>query len=87
MGGVPVSPATEKQKSPIIKIVQTILADPDSLSIPQLEAEINHLVYDLYNLTPEERRIIKNAKNKQKQGIVRNCLNIRMKMKFLDKKG
>ena len=50
----PVFPATEKQKAPIIKLVQTILADPDSPSVPQLEAEINHLVYGLYNLNPAE---------------------------------
>ena len=58
MESLPVFPATEKQKAPIIKLVQTILADPDSPSVPQLESEINHLVYALYNLTIEEIEIL-----------------------------
>jgi hypothetical protein len=68
VGGVPVFPATEKQKAPIIKLVQTILADPDSPSVPQLEAEINHLVYCLYNLTPDEIKLIENSKGLEKIG-------------------
>ena len=50
------------QKAPIIKLVQTILADPDSPSVPQLESEINHLVYALYPLTREEIEIIEGKK-------------------------
>ncbi len=61
VGGVPVFPATEKQKAPIINLVQTILADPDSPSVPQLEAEINHLVYGLYNLSPDEIKLFENS--------------------------
>ncbi len=61
VGGVPVFPATEKQKTPIIKLVQTILADPASPSVPQLEAEINHIIFGLYNLTPEEIKLIENS--------------------------
>jgi hypothetical protein len=62
VGGVPVSPATEKQKSPIINLVQTILADPDSPSVPQLEDEINALIYDLYHIAPEEIMLVENTK-------------------------
>jgi hypothetical protein len=62
VGGVPVFPATEKQKTPIIKLVQTILADPDNPSVPQLEAEINALIYDLYHLAPEEIMLVENTK-------------------------
>jgi adenine-specific DNA-methyltransferase len=54
VGGVPVFPATEKQKAPIIQLVQTILSDPDSPSVPKLEAEINRIVYSPYNLSPDE---------------------------------
>jgi len=61
MEKLPVSPATDKQKEPIIKNVRTILADPDSPSVPQLEAGINHLVYDLYNLTPKEIELIEKS--------------------------
>ncbi len=61
VGGVPVFPATEKQKAPIIKLVQTILADPESPPVPRREADINHLVYGLYNLTIEEIKLIENS--------------------------
>jgi hypothetical protein len=50
----PIPSATNSQKTSIIKFVRTILGDPDSPSIPQLETEINRLVYALYNLTPKE---------------------------------
>jgi hypothetical protein len=55
MGGVPSFSVTDEQKASIIK---PILADPDSPSVPQLESEINHLVYTLYNLTPDELKLI-----------------------------
>lgn len=34
------------------------VAIPDSPNVPRLEAEINNLVYKLYDLTPEEVKIV-----------------------------
>jgi hypothetical protein len=51
---LPIPSVTNSEKAPIINLVQTILDNPDSSSVPQLEADINHLVYGLYNLTPDE---------------------------------
>ena len=64
MEDLPVSPATDKQKEPIIDRVQNILANPDSPDVPRLEAEINKLVYDLYDLTKEEIEIVEGQNNK-----------------------
>ncbi len=33
---------------------ENILANPESPAVPQLEAEIDRLVYELYGLTEEE---------------------------------
>jgi type I restriction-modification system DNA methylase subunit len=55
---VPFPMASEKQKAPIVKLVKTILARPESTEIPRLEAEIDHLIYDLYGLTNKEVAII-----------------------------
>ncbi len=49
--------STDSEKV-LLRLVQTILADPDNPSVPQLEAEINQLVYALYNLAPGEIRMI-----------------------------
>jgi adenine-specific DNA-methyltransferase len=67
----PVAVASDKQKAPIIKLVNKILADPDGPDVPRLEAEIDRLVYALYlsapqrgatrqasGLTPEEIEIV-----------------------------
>jgi adenine-specific DNA-methyltransferase len=51
---LPIPPATDTQQAPIIERVQQILVAPDSPDVPQLEAEIDLLVYDLYGLTEEE---------------------------------
>ncbi len=48
---LPIFPATDDQKAPIIERVRKILANPDSPTVPRLEAEIDKLVYDLYGLT------------------------------------
>ncbi|OPY74712.1 MAG: Modification methylase PaeR7I [Syntrophorhabdus sp. PtaU1.Bin153] len=58
MKDFPVPSVADTQKTPIVNLVQQILADPDSPDVPRLEAEINRLVYDLYDLTPEEIRIV-----------------------------
>jgi hypothetical protein len=42
----------------VTDLVCRILADPDGPDVPGLEAEIDHLVYELYNLTPDEITII-----------------------------
>ncbi len=58
MENIPIPPATEDQQTPIIERVQQILATPDSPEVPRLEAEIDRLVYALYNLTSEEIALV-----------------------------
>ncbi|MBW4053830.1 MAG: class I SAM-dependent DNA methyltransferase [Proteobacteria bacterium] len=58
MEQLPIPPATDAQKKPLIELVQKILAAPDSPDVPQLEAEIDRLVYELYNLTEEEIAVV-----------------------------
>jgi len=58
VGELPVFPATDNQKAPIIERTRAILADPDSPAVPRLEAEINGLVYELYRLKEEEIAIV-----------------------------
>lgn len=58
MENIPVFPATDTQKAPITKLVQAILANPISPDILRLEAEIDDLVFDLYNLTKTERQFV-----------------------------
>jgi hypothetical protein len=65
VGEIPIFPATDTQKSPIIERVRKILADPDSPAIPRLEAEIDTLVYELYGLTAAE---IWTVEGKQNEG-------------------
>ena len=50
--------ASEDQQAPIIERVQKILAAPDAPEVPQLEAEIDQLVYALYGLTDEEIALV-----------------------------
>jgi hypothetical protein len=59
---LPISPATDSQKGPIIERVRKILTDPDSPAVPRLEAEIDRLVYDLYGLTEEEVAMVENRR-------------------------
>lgn len=42
--------------------LQKILANPDSPAVPQLEAEIDRLVYELYGLTGEEIALVERVK-------------------------
>ena len=49
---------TETQKAPIDERVQKIHANPDSPAVPQLETEIDRLVYELYGLTEEEIALV-----------------------------
>lgn len=62
MEQLPIPPTTDTQKAPIIELVQKILANPNSPAIPQLEAEIDRLVYDLYGLTDEEILLVEGKK-------------------------
>jgi len=58
----PIPPATDAQKAPIIERVQKILAAPDSPDVPKLEAEIDRLVYALYDLTDAEIALVEGKK-------------------------
>jgi adenine-specific DNA-methyltransferase len=55
---MPIYRATEAQIAPITDRVSAILDDPDSTAVRQLEAEIDQLIYSLYNLTREEIQIV-----------------------------
>ncbi|MDO8721518.1 MAG: TaqI-like C-terminal specificity domain-containing protein [Syntrophales bacterium] len=61
---LPIPSATDTQKAPIIERVQTILTDPDSLAVPCLEAELNHLIYGIYGLTIGEIELVENTNKK-----------------------
>jgi len=61
VGKIPVFPASETQKDPIVERVRTILENPDGPDIPNLEAEINALIYKLYNLTAKEIAIVEES--------------------------
>ena len=50
MGSIPIFPATDIQKTPIIELTRAILADPDSPAVPGLETDICKIVYKLYGL-------------------------------------
>ena len=58
---LPIPAATDAQKAPLIERVQKILADPDSPDVPQLEAEIDRLTYELYGLTEEEIALVEGS--------------------------
>ena len=64
VGTVPVFSASDKQKAPAIKYIQTILTNPESTDVPRLEKEIDKLVYDLYGLTPEEIEMVEGKNNR-----------------------
>lgn len=55
---IPVPIVKDTQKSPIISLVKKILDAPDSPEVPQLERQIDALVYELYGLTEEEIAIV-----------------------------
>ncbi|MDE0012032.1 MAG: hypothetical protein OXU36_12850 [Candidatus Poribacteria bacterium] len=54
----PIAEREEEQKAKLADLVQRILDDPDSLEVPDLEQEIDALVYELYKSTPEEIALI-----------------------------
>ncbi len=57
-------PATDKQNNMIIDCIEKIIANPDSPEVLRIEKEINKLIYDLYDLTPEEIEIVENSTKK-----------------------
>lgn len=61
---LPIPPATTKQRSAIEQLVERIMAAKQKNSVADVaaqEQEIDELVYKLYNLTPEEIRIIEDS--------------------------
>jgi len=64
MENIPIFPATNDQKAPIIEQVHKILTNPDNPAIPHLEGEIDRLVYNLYGLTAVEIEIVEGKKEK-----------------------
>lgn len=64
MQNLPICSATPAQKDAVISRVEAILADPDSLNVPRLEAEVNQLIYQLYKLTPEEIALVESRHEK-----------------------
>ncbi|MCP5102461.1 MAG: class I SAM-dependent DNA methyltransferase, partial [bacterium] len=58
MEKVPIPLLTDEQKAPIVKRVKQILADPAGPEVEHLEAEIDRMVYELYQLTPDEIALV-----------------------------
>ncbi|NOX64601.1 MAG: class I SAM-dependent DNA methyltransferase, partial [Chlorobi bacterium] len=62
MQNFPVCQATDSQKTPIIEHVKKILSDPHNLEISIIEEEINRMVYEIYELSEKEIKIIEGNK-------------------------
>ncbi len=63
MKNVPIAARTQAQKENLSEFVQQILDDSDSPKVPDLEREIDQLVYELYELTPAEIALIEKGTN------------------------
>jgi len=61
VGKIPIFPASGIQKTPIVERVRTILKNSEGPDMPNLEAEINTLIFDLYDLPEEEIAIVEEA--------------------------
>ena len=59
MEKVPIADRTAAQKSELSRLVEQILADPQSDGVRAIEQEIDELVYQLYGLTDAEIELIK----------------------------
>ena len=62
MKKAPIAPRTEEQKAALSDLVQQILNDPNS-QVPNIEREIDELVYKLYELTAAEIALIEEESN------------------------
>lgn len=58
VGDIPIPIVADEKKKIIIDYIEKILSDPDSPNVSKLEAEIDQVVYKLYDLTPEEIAIV-----------------------------
>ena len=58
MRHVPIADRTSRQKVELSRLVEQILADPESDEVPALEKEIDALVYQLYALSADEIALI-----------------------------
>ena len=56
---VPIADRTAAQKAELSRLVEQILADPQSDRVREIEQEIDELVYQLYGLTDAEIELIK----------------------------
>ena len=63
MKNAPIAARTDKQKEELSDLVQKILDAPDSPKAPDIEREIDELVYELYELTPAEIALIEEETN------------------------
>ena len=63
MVNAPIAKRTEEQKEELSDLVQRILDAPNSTYVPNLEEEINMLVYKLYELTTAEIDLIEKGNN------------------------
>ena len=59
MQHIPIAPRTVAQKAALSRLVEQILAAPESDGVRALEHEIDELVYQLYGLRGEEITLIK----------------------------
>ena len=63
MKNFPIAPQTETQKAELSNLVQQILDAPDNPEVPDIEREIDKLVYKLYELTTVEIALIEKGYN------------------------
>ena len=59
MRRVPIADRTDAQKAELSRLVDQILADPESGGVREIEQQIDALVYQLYGLTETEIELIK----------------------------
>ena len=59
---IPIIIVQQEVQYGVIKLVDKILAAPDSHNVPDLEAEIDQMVYKLYGLTEDEIKIVEGEK-------------------------
>ena len=64
MKKVPIASGTEVQEDELSALVQLILKAPDNPVVPDIEQEIDRLVYELYELTPAEINLIEEESSK-----------------------